>query len=374
MERRFTSVEKMAILAELDSVKWGGKQAVLDHHGVSSQAVSKWRKALREGSLGKKRGRARSADLEAAIDRLDGVPRALKEMRRVDPDLAADDRVPTPERAEREILDEIVDRVDNEELPWNGEMSPDWVERLEANIKVRVSRKRRDERERPGARGPVDWLGEVATNRPDQLCRRGDCPCAMLCRVPHFHAPAMEPTSDSEETGAKQTDLGEKTGDMERLRSVGIVCVNPDCAINRFCLPRDLPPSPLHVLVQREAPLPAGNWKPVEEWTSPEDCPWNGTCDVRHERTDPADLEIANAVQATWQLVRLWCVDPGCRLHRRGSPHVHCVECGEPFPAMYRNRELDVTTMARDHLAETNGLCERCYSEWKKRLLDENGP
>jgi hypothetical protein len=49
---RRTAQEMKAILAEIDAAPHGGKQAVLDKHGLSSQTASKWREGVRDGSLG----------------------------------------------------------------------------------------------------------------------------------------------------------------------------------------------------------------------------------------------------------------------------------------------------------------------------------
>jgi hypothetical protein len=202
-----------------------------------------------------------------------------------------------------------------------------------------------------------DYAGDTVINTGEELCRQPACQCHRLCKVFHFHSEAAASNSAIRE--------------VENLRPAKLVCLDPGCVINRYCQARIGPTvSPVHVLVQRPVPMPEGRApKPMAEWTSPEDCPWYGTCDVRHERTAPEDLEVIGSVQSTWQPVRFWCVDPDCRHHRPGTPHVHCPGCGRISRADVRYRELDGRTGARDTFTETDGLCEACYDKWRARTF-----
>ena len=85
-------------------------------------------------------------------------------------------------------------------------------------------------------------------------------------------------------------------------------------------------------------------------------------------------MEVANAIQTTWHPVLLWCVDPECTLHRRGNPHIHCRECGAIWPAWIRYREIDLESVRRVRSPDAEGLCERCYFEWKRKLTSGEEP
>ncbi len=114
----------------------------------------------------------------------------------------------------------------------------------------------------------------------------------------------------------------------------------------------------------------SGAVKPIAEWKAPKDCPWFGVCDVRHERPAESEMEVFDQVQGSWHPPKLWCVNLGCENHRRGAPHVHCRKCDNFFPAFYRDREIDLTTMARDTFTKTDGLCHICYEKWKIKTLE----
>lgn len=349
--------EKIDILAELDAAgSRAAKREIMDRHGVTKQAVYQWRKAHKRGTLGGKRGPNPNPEMEREIARLEKRPEVLDKILEADSDLAGAPNVPTPKGLSRSIVDDITQRVDDEEVPWDGEISQGWDERLSNDLKSRVSRRRRKEREDPSF-VHADYLGELPTNTRDELCRRDDCPCTRLCHVFHIHSREVGQPSDP------------ATINIEKLRPEVIVCSNMNCAINSLCY---LPGTgtPVHVIRHRGSPsMRRGQVKPIAEWTSPEDCPWFGVCDVRHERPDESEMEVFDQVQGSWQPPKLWCVDPDCKRHHRGAPHVHCRKCDTVFPAFYRDREIDLTTMARDTLTETDGLCEICYMKWKKKTL-----
>ena len=353
-----TPEEKRLLLAELDRANRARKSEIMARYEVDRREVHKWRKALAEGTLGGKRGRRKNPDLEREIGRLVGLPQVLAGMIKADPTLATDPCVPGPPTLRKAILDGIVDRVDDEQLPWHGHDGPDWVERLEGDLHSRESRLRTAERKADEKNrfepGDIDFLRELPEHSPEELCRRADCPCTRLCRAQHIHPTAA---------GSRRAP-----GSIawEQLPPAWHVCQSPRCAINRYCC-SPIFGGPLHVHRPKAAVAPrATPAKPLAEWSAIEDCPWRDRCDAQHERPSDSEMEIWNVVQATWQPILLWCTDPECRSHRRGSPHIHCRGCGAAWPAHARCREIDIAAMTRDHTEIATGLCEACCVKWKQ--------
>lgn len=363
MAKHFTIEEKLRILAELAGTNSRRvKSRILAQHGVDKRVVHKWRQAFRKGTLGARPGRKPDPRLLRLIDQAIVRPQVLDALRAVDDSLKQDGRVPEPGDVKKELIDEMVTLIDRDDDLWSGRINSTWVERVTADMESRISRRKGKLKEGDPTvvDATCDYLGDVPTNTPAEACRDPECPCYRLCGVHHLH----------QET---QTPEGESLPGVPR-QPPKIVCTSKTCEINRYCLSWTFD-SPFHVHWPRDAPdvdLRAAN--KAASWSSPEDCPWHEVCDVAHERPDDSVMEVAAAVQATWQPVRLWCVDPVCPHHRRGAPHVHCPKCDETWPASVRYREIVLKTVSRDSASDADGLCEACYFEWKRRLLESSPP
>jgi transposase-like protein len=363
MSRRFAIEEKLQILTDLARAgSQREKSEILRRHGLKKQTVHKWRVAYREGRLGARPGRKTDPAILRILDQAIIRPRVLTEIRKADVDLVSDQRVPEPAVVKQGLVEEMVDLIDDEVVPWSGAEGPDWHERAAADISSRISKRqgKLEEGEPTFVDATCDYLGDVPTNTPAEACRDPKCPCRRICSVHHHHREDWAPDGRSLLGGLQQPPV--------------IVCTSRSCEINRYCLSWTFG-SPFHVHWPRV--VPERDLDGVEaaiSWRSREDCPWHEVCDIEHERPDDSVMEVAAAVQNTWQPVRLWCVAPTCKHHRPGAPHMHCRDCGQLWPAFIRYREIDLETVSRVGGSDADGLCERCYFEWKKILIKEEEP
>jgi len=358
MTRRFRLEEKVAILNELARADGQReKSEILARHGLDKKTVYKWRESYRKGRLGAGPGRIVDPLLRRLQDQAIARSQVLAELREHDAALASDDDLPTPEDLESATVEEMMDLIDDEVVPWSGAVDTTWDKRAAADMKTRISRRRAKQLEGDPTfvDASCDYLGDVPTNTAAEACRDLRCPCRRLCRVHHFHIEAS-------------------TGDEGLARGVPsrppkVVCTSETCVINRYCLSK-LSGSPYHVHWPRQVPeVDLTTASEAASWRSAEDCPWHEVCDLAHARPDESEMEVAATVQATWQPVRLWCVDPDCLHHRRGNPHVHCRECNKAWPACVRPREIDFESMTRVDDRQADGLCEECYFAWRKTVL-----